>query len=177
MATTPYCADTDLIVGTDIPLPATAITNKFLTQGAEEIDIAIGNRYITPIVGLSESDPNTRAAALLLKRLNTYLSSGRLIMASASAKEDEKLHQYGMYLVKEAQDVLKRISGGDLILNGATTIDALDGGRSGPLISNLDPVSNVESFYGMVTNQAHWGGYYPPPIFPAGVVTYPPYTS
>lgn len=172
----PYCTRDDLVVGTDIPLPSNTIADKYVADAANEIDSKIGTRYATPVV-VSSTDPLTRPTFLTLQRLNVWIASGRLIMAQAGSSEMEKLHQYGLYLVTEAYKVLENIANGGMILPGATTNDPADGGRSGPMISNLDAASNTEAFYTMVTTAPPLPFYSPTPIFPAGSVTYPPYTG
>ena len=150
---TGYSATTDLLVG-DIPLPTYISTAKFVTDAADEIDSHIGFVYKTPIsvVDVPEN-PVSRPARLLLKRISTHLSSGRILMSVAAAGEDNALHAYGYNLVKEALAALAAIVKGEILLDGAEPVDGVDTGvPTGPMISNLDEVSLVEQFYDRARN-------------------------
>lgn len=169
-----YSEVTDLIVGTDMPLPSSPTPDKFIQDACDEIDGKLGMRYTTPIV-VDETNPAVRATALILRRICNYLASGMIILAQSTASEQQQLHAYGADLVKQARTVLEDLANGRIILPGATTLNADDQGRSGPLINNLDAQSNVESFYGMVTNPPTipWNT---APVFPAGTPIRIPYT-
>lgn len=148
-----YAAVTDLLTGA-IPTPAYLSTQKYVDDAADEIDSHIGLMYATPIdVTDVESNPVVRPVRLLLKRINTYLATGRLIMAATSNGEDDNLHAYGLSLVQEANAALKSISSGEIVLTGVLPADPNALARTtGPLISNVDPESSVEAFYDRVAN-------------------------
>jgi hypothetical protein len=161
---TTYSEVSDLLVGTDLPLPPSP--EKFVQDAADEIDSVLGMRYQTPI---APSDPTgvNRPTVLLIKRISNWLASGRIIMAQASGSELQQVHAYGKNLVDQATVVLQKIENGEIVLPGVATLDPEDLGRSGPIINNLDDGSNVESFYGMVSSPP-FVPYTYPPIFPFG---------
>lgn len=141
-----YSLDSDLLTG-NVPLPEYIDVPKALTDAADEIDSQIGFLYNTP-VSMDETGPVSRPARLLLKLISAHLSSGRIIMAVSSAQQSEELHNYGLYLVTFANERLKAIAEGKILLDGAAPAAEADGDPTGPLIYNVDPESNVESFYG-----------------------------
>jgi hypothetical protein len=146
-----YCEESDLLIG-DIPVPTYLKKDDYIQAAADEIDSHLGFIYKTPI-NVSEDGPLVRPARLLLKRIAAHLASGRLIMAQDSSGQNEELHQYGLYLVNQAMEAIQAIKSGQVKLEGALPAEGEKQSASVPLISNLDPVSNVEAFYGMVTSR------------------------
>lgn len=148
-----YAAVGDLLTG-GIPTPAYLSTQKYVDDAADEIDSHIGLMYATPIdVTDVETNPVVRPVRLLLKRINTYLATGRLIMAATSNGEDDNLHAYGLSLVQEATAALKAISSGEIVLTGVDPADPDAQARvTGPIIANVDSESNVEAFYDRIAN-------------------------
>lgn len=147
----PYSAKTDLLTG-NIPLPSYVDADKYVADAADEIDSYIGFIYKTP-VDVTEQGPTSRPARLLLKRLNNFLASGRLMMAAAAAQEDTEQHAYARRLVGEALDSLKMIAEGKISLDGAEPAPASsDAKQNVPVILNKDVESNVDAFYDRITN-------------------------
>lgn len=142
-----YSEVADLILG-DIPEPKDAI--RWVQDATDEIDSKLGIRYVTPII-IDDTVPAYRATSLLLKRVNNWLASGRLIVAKAASGSENQMNAYGVYLLTQAEMTLNQMTGGEMPLPGLTPIDTTDVGASGPQISNLDAQSNVESFYTFVT--------------------------
>lgn len=147
-----YSADTDLLTGS-IPTPDYLSPAKFVSDAADEIDSKLGFIYETPIV-LEEADPATRPARLLLKRINNFLATGRLLMAVASPEEDDRVHAYASRLINEANLSLGMIAKGEIDLAevGAVKLPAADGPEMRPLVKYGDAESNVEAFYDRVAN-------------------------
>lgn len=144
-----YCATTDLLYG-NIPLPTGITAQKFVDDAAEEIDSYIGMTYLTPVdINASEL---ARPVKLLLKRINSHLATGRLILAVTANGEDDRLHAYGASLVTESLATLQAISDGEVTLIGAAPANADDVAVTGPMIANVDAESNVEAFYGRIAN-------------------------
>lgn len=148
-----YSTKDDLLLG-QIPLPSYIDGTKIVQDAADEIDSKIGMRYRTPI---DVSDTNTavsRPVKLLLKRINNFLATGRLILQVASPEENRNLHAYGWSLVQEANAAIEAIVSGEVILDGVEPAEnATDQPAvSVPLINNLDPESNVEAFYDRMAN-------------------------
>lgn len=150
-----YCQTTDLLTG-NIPTPAYMSPQKFVDDAADEIDSKIGFVYETP-VDISDVSPVVRPARLLLKRINVFLATGRLLMAAASAGEDVSLHAYAKKMVDDATTALDAIFAGDLVIEGATLLNpASEDATKAPMWSNPDIESAVDSFYGQLipTNAA-----------------------
>jgi hypothetical protein len=102
---------------------------------------------ILPSTLLNDS-PVVRPAKLLLKRINNFLATGRLLMAAASAGEDTNLHAYALKMVNDATAALEAIVSGDVLLEGATELNpSTDATAKGPRWSNPDTESAVDSFY------------------------------
>ena len=91
---------------------------KFVKSSAEEMDAKLGYRYAVPI---PMTDGSTLPAnqKFLLKDLNIKLATGRFIMAMALHGQSESLHQYALYLIKEAEMILMSIANGAIDLNTA----------------------------------------------------------
>lgn len=155
---TAYSAITDLLTG-NIPTPASLDPQKFVDDAADEIDSKIGFLYQTPI-DVSGTSLVPRPARLLLKRINNFLASGRLLMAAAAAQEDSQLHAYAWSLVQEATAAVNQIADGTIPLEGATKLDTGDSGAvTAVIINNLDSESNVEAYYNRIANPAYSYGY------------------
>jgi len=154
---TAYSAVTDLLTG-NIPVPAYLTPQKFVDDAADEIDSKIGFLYQTPIDIVTEYDPESptsvpRPARLLLKRINNFLASGRLLLAAAAGQEDSQLHAYGWSLIQEATAALNQIASGEIPIEGAVKVDTGDAAAvTAIIINNLDPESSVEAFYNRIAN-------------------------
>ena len=153
-----YCAVVDLLIG-DITPSAALDPAKYVNDAADEIDSKIGFRYATPVAVTAP-----RPVLLLLKRLNSHLASGRLILAATISGSSEQLNAYGADLVTSAQVTLEAIAAGEMYLPGAVASPTLppaplaNDPSTYPLLhSNLDAVSQVESFYEAVTNPGNQG--------------------
>jgi phage gp36-like protein len=142
-----YSEVADLILG-DIPEPKDAI--RWVQDATDEIDSKLGIRYVTPII-IDDAVPAYRSTALLLKRVNNWLASGRLIVAKAASGSENQMNAYGVYLLTQAESTLDQMMAGEMPLPGLTPIDSTDVVTTGPQINNLDAQSNVESFYTWVT--------------------------
>jgi len=158
-----YSEVPDLMLG-DIRLPTRfGDGSSWIANAADEIDAQIGHIYVTPIV-LADT-PENRPALLLLKKINNFLASGRIIIDMAAAGEDRELHAYGWSLVTEATRLLTQLSTGQITIPGAIPLPGTEGAVGGPQIFNEDEVSLVEDFY-----QKYTRPHLPP--FPAHAVPY-----
>lgn len=146
-----YCVAADLLLG-NVPTPASA--SIYVQEAADEMDSIIGLQYVTPVV----LDPNIqvqRSGFLLLKKINVWLASGRLLMALDAGGEDDQLHQYAKYLVDQALMALAQIQDGTVILPGATPVNPGSDQRvTGPQASFADDTSVVEQFGTVFGNPA-----------------------
>lgn len=133
-----YCAVTDLLLG-DMTVGPNANLERYVRDGADEIDSRLGFRYILPLSGLAAHE------RLLLKRINVLLASGRFLMAIAEGGDDASVSAYGMGLLKEARNLLDQLSNGQIELS-ATKVATAAGG-SGPGIFQQDETSPVDAFY------------------------------
>lgn len=169
-----YSATTDLLTG-NVPVPSYLSPQKFVDDAADEIDSKIGFLYSTPIDIVSVDSTVPRPARLLLKRINNFLASGRLLLAAAAGQEDSQLHAYGWSLIQEATIALNAIASGAITIEGATRIDTGDEAAvTAVIINNLDPESTVEAFYNRIANPNYsygnkdWEGN--APVYGIGVV-------
>lgn len=142
-----YCEPGDLLLG-DMTLSTAISPEKFIADSADEIDVRIGRIYTTPVDLLQLET----TAKLTLKIANARLASGRLLMAQSQAAQDESLHAYGMYLIKEAETTIESIENNRLPLDGAAIRDDIVD-TPAPSIQNRDATSPVEAFY-----DEFWGG-------------------
>lgn len=142
-----YCEVTDLLIG-DTRLPSGLIPQSYVNQAADEIDSAIGFRYETPVT--VTDDAVNRPTRLLLKTINSWLATGRIILTISRNGEDNTLDALGKYYVNSALQRINQIADGEIILTGATEIatGANVASFKGPTIVNAEPVSLVDRFYG-----------------------------
>lgn len=167
-----YCGIADLKIPDIGGGSATLDPQKYVDDAADEMDSKIGWRYATPI-DVTDPGPTPRPVRLLLKRLNAFLASGRLILALTALQEDEQLNAYGQHMVDEVDLTLAMIADGEMVLPGLELTDGTTTGELGetptnprvtaPMISNLDAESNVEAFYDRVANPDYVYGYSAPP--------------
>lgn len=148
-----YCEITDLLVG-DIPLASKYGDGQgFVDLAADEMDAEIGHIYVTPVVFDETSQAKLAAARpskLLLKKINTLLASGRIIMDMAAGGEDRSLHEYGASMWKEASELLEKICNGKINLVAPRVGDddeATKPQNTKVSIVQDDPYSLVEDFY------------------------------
>lgn len=152
-----YCATTDLING-DIPLPPYVDKEKVVQDAADEIDSNIGFIYKTP-VDVTENGPTPRPVRLLLKRINSHLATGRLIMALDSSGQDDRLHAYGYSLVQNALAALAEIAAGKIVLADVPAADEnADKRVTAVIVNNKDEESAVDAFYDRIANPAYFYG-------------------
>lgn len=150
-----YCTDGDLLLSGNLPVPAGFDKMKFVQDAADEINVAIGSLYKTPVVFATAEDQELYADTItFLKQLNARLATGRLIMALDASGQNQQLHAYGLFLLKEVKGFLQEIKDRDIVLEGAPVNDrdphAYD--APGPAVFQLDAFSGVEAFYGIVQN-------------------------
>jgi hypothetical protein len=143
-----YCTKDDLLTG-DIPLAGKyGDGSTFVQLAADEIDAQIGHLYVTPVVFAEPNNPRARPAQLLLKKINTLLASGRIVLDMAAGSEDQNLHAYGNAMLMEGVNLLNMISSQKIKLVLATEIDEVaDDENTAISIVQDDPYSLVESFY------------------------------
>ena len=153
-----YCATTDLLLG-EIPIPAYISQAKFITDTAEEIDVALSVRYVTPVV-VTVTAVN-RPTTLFLKQVNAKLASGRILMAAASGHQDDQINAYAKYLIEQAFQALYRVCEGEYILPGATQHAPHPDDSGGVRIYNEDATSAVTDFYARVTDPVPQDVWYP----------------
>lgn len=128
----PYCTSEDLLISGDVMLPPTLSLDKFVQLASDDMDSKLGYRYEVPIltVGL----PSHQIA--LLKSINAKLATGRLIMATAVGGEDTAVHQYALYLIKEAEMDLMSIA------NGQVDLQAPEVDEDGNSVTPGSPLDN-----------------------------------
>jgi hypothetical protein len=137
-----YSTVQDLMFGS-VPLPVDP--ERWITAADEEIDASIGRLYVTPISfpGSTEARP----AKLLIKKTSAMLATGRAIMAIDAGSQENNLHQYAAYLVREACKTIAAIASGEITLDAVQMTNPEDT-SSAPKIYNLDASSAVEDFFG-----------------------------
>jgi phage gp36-like protein len=147
-----YSEVDNLLIG-DLILSSAINKQAFVQDASDEIDSRIGPRYLTPLNLNALADHSAK----LVRRIANNLASGRLIMAVTSAGEDLAVHNYGLYLCKEAASALAAIANGQVDLVGATPQDVFGTSGSTPAIQNEDADSAVDAFYRHVMRQENIG--------------------
>ncbi len=151
---TVYCTTDDVAVG-DITLPrhlgAPAVAKqKAIENAADEIAAAIGRVYKLPY----NPSPDT-SEHLLLKKVNWYIATGRLVAAAAANASDDQMNAFAMYHLREAQKVLDAIVSGEIKLRGADDLEKTDKElklTTSPIVGNVyeedTAIGRVTQFYG-----------------------------
>lgn len=137
----PYCEPNDITLGA-IPVPRFMTIEDQINKASDEIDASVGQVYTLPL-NLPLGSPD----ALLLKKVNSFLATGRLILSAAGGGEDTRLHNYGIYLVREAEKILSSIASGATILENAAQIVRDNEAKFAEFVQNKDEQSFVEGFY------------------------------
>lgn len=158
-----YSAVTDLLIG-DTRIDGVIDALAYVNAAADEIDAQIGNIYVTP-VSIDDS-PVNRPSLLLLKQINNYLATGRILLTLSRTAEDKKLDSLGSYYVKFALDALSKLADGEVTLFGATRSTNDTGPTyTGPRTVNDDPESLVDYFYTRM-NPSNISEHFISPLYP-----------
>lgn len=157
-----YCEVADLLKG-DLPLgPQYGTGQGFVDTASDEMDVVLGQLYVTPIV-LADT-PTNRPSQLWLKTCNKFIASGRLILDIALAAEDDNLNAYGLSMLNQGLAMLKAIQDGAASITGATPLDPTAGTyATGPVLFNEDSESLVKAGYEFLFDP--WATPQWPPIF------------
>lgn len=139
-----YSSTEDLLKG-DLPLPGRhGDGSQAIKNAAEDIDIQLGHKYVTPIV--IPDEPKFRTSRLLLKKINNYIASGRLLLDMTALGEDAELHAYGKSLLDEGKALLAQLASGAALLPGAPLNEDQDASPTKAMIDTPDSYSLVEAF-------------------------------
>lgn len=144
-ARAPYCTADDMLLG-DLQVPRNVSIDQWILSTAEEMDAWLGQVYKLPIQ-LDPMTPGHQADILLLKKINRFLATGRIIISANAAASDSRLHAYGAQLISDAERELARITAGRTVLEGGELL-VEEVMRSQPLIiTHRDAHSYVDTFY------------------------------
>jgi hypothetical protein len=142
---TAYCSTDDLLLG-NLPLGQVVDAQKMTNDSADEIDSKIGFRFQTP-VDINSLMASHRPSALLLKRLNAILATGRILVTLDIPDENDRIHALGSNYIREAQATLNLIANGSMELPGAVLLNEIADQNTGPRVVNVDSGSLVQGFY------------------------------
>lgn len=147
MAREGYCKVSDLLIS-GTRLPQALDPEGAIASAADEIDAQLGYIYKTPF-DVEENDSAKRQDTLYLKTINKTLASGRIIMAMATAKQDDSTNAYARYLLNLAQTMINKVINGVVELTSAEKIIDVedDSIRKGPLLIQGQRASGVDAFY------------------------------
>lgn len=140
-----YCTAEDIQLG-DLEPPRSISVDDVIQSTADHMNSYIGQVYVLPLV-LEMDRPDHLADILLLRRINSWLTMGQIIMLAHSGGEGDNNHAYGKWMWDAAQQELTRISAGRTVLEVADLRDPPNPQPNGPLISNRDETSFVDAFY------------------------------
>lgn len=150
-----YCDVTDLFIGDTRLDETTTPPQAFVNSAGDEIDAAIGYAYITPIA--PDDNSQNRPTILLLKLLNQYIATGRILITTGRVGEDGKLDALGQYYLTMGLQRLQMIVDGKIDLIGAIHT-AGSNNMKGPQLTNSEPQSLVDMFYSEMnpSNPGFW---------------------
>lgn len=150
-----YCEVTDLFIGDTRLDINTTPPQAFVNSASDEIDAALGYMYITPIC--PEDTAVNRPTVLLLKLINQYIATGRLLITIGRVGEDGQLDALGKYYLNLGMTRLQMIVDGKIDLLGATHTEGAPT-NTGPQVVNAEPMSLVDMFYSEMnpSNPGFW---------------------
>jgi hypothetical protein len=155
-----YCEKSDLKYG-QLPIAQVVDVNKYINDAADEIDIALGTRFITPVELDTDAHNEQRTLELILKKINSDIASGRVILAVTISNEDLQTNAYGMALLKAGCATLDALASGAYNYPGLVPLPGSPEERSNTIVvRNQDSQSGVDAFYQSVAP----GGLYARPM-------------
>ena len=110
-----YCTEDSLLIE-GLPLSTVVNPQKYIDLAADEMNIILGQVYNIPIV--YDDTPDNLQTKLFLKQVNSWLASGRMIIAATASNESTQLSAYGRQLVNGALKALNDLVGGGGSLPG-----------------------------------------------------------
>lgn len=140
-----YCEPADIKLG-DLQPPRYVTIADEVQSAANDMNAYIGQIYKLPLA-LDPQRIDHLPDILLLNKINRDLATGNIILAAAAGGEDDNLHAYGKRLVDNAEKELARIAAGRTVIEGAEPIEVVDQQPNGPIITNRDEFSYVDTFY------------------------------
>jgi len=140
-----YCEDSEVKLG-DLQPPRYVTIADEVQSAANHMNAYIGQIYKLPLP-LDPSRIDHLPDILLLNKINKDLATGNIILAAAAGGEDDNLHAYGRRLVENAEKELARIAAGRTVIEAGELIEESDQQPNGPIITNRDKVSYVDTFY------------------------------
>ena len=140
----------DLLLG-NIPLPAGDKSKRAVERASDEIDSILGIKYKVPIIAKGQYEHQVRA---LLRNVNNWLASGRLIEELTASSQTVEVHAYANNLINQALQVLQQILRGEILLPGVDPIGGDDGvgTETGPIVVNADESSQTNWYYDEIDN-------------------------
>lgn len=142
----PYAATGDISFG-DMGVPPYVDLLKVIETAANDVDAVIGTRYKLPL-DLDIGNQEHKSAINMLNKITRYFVLGRVVMDQAIGHEETQLHAYALYHIRWAEQALKAIANGDVEIPGQQLLVPDDSKRvTGPIVSNRDAASLVDSFY------------------------------
>ena len=153
-----YCVLADLLLGQlENRLPPEITTAEYINAAADHIDARLGSMYVTPFVTIGVNSLPSHQVKLL-KGINAKRASGQIILAATIATEDTVIHQYGLWLIQEADLELAAIVKGEYLLS-APRVDSegypldpvgdpddIDPYARAPSATNIDMYSATAAF-------------------------------
>lgn len=155
-----YCKADDISKLLDDTVRQQGTSDASADSASNEIDSIIGFVYVTPIfnIALPESAQTVdRVVRLLLQKLASFIGAGRILMSMNQQGEDTSPNAYGLYLLQQAEDTLCMIKDGRLLLTGVPSVNPQLENGSRVVVSNIDPYSQVESFYNAMSRPTYAG--------------------
>lgn len=148
-----YAEIGDLRLG-NIPLPAGDKATRSIAAAAREMDAWIGQRYVVPV---TPTGAHQHAVKSLLRTINSWLASGRLIEELTASTQTVEIHAYANRLISEAVAALRAIASGEIVLHGCPLLGEGEEGSgvttaTGPMIINVDDSSPTQYFYDEINN-------------------------
>src|SRR5690349_21365167 len=142
---------------------------RAVERAADDIDGMLGVKYRVPIRPVGSQQ---RQVLSLLRTINNWLASGRLIEELTASSQTVEIHAYANNLIRQAIDVINSILRGDILLPGVDPPEGEieDGVQTGPFILNVDSESQTNLYYGQIDNPLcrvqHPGSVLPVPYWP-----------
>lgn len=143
-----YCTAEDLILDKAIPRPAGSDLSAYVTQASAAMDNTLRRRYATPIE-VDQTRPGFDRDLELLRSICAHLATGYFVLAITSSREMAQIHDYGRWLIEQAQQWLEHLVTGEIDL---ITVQPLPEQQDLPmdgavLSSSPHPYSLTDAYY------------------------------
>lgn len=143
-----YCTAEDLILDKAIPRPPGSDLEAYVTKASAAMDNTLRKRYPTP-VSVDQTVPGFDRDLSLLASICSHLATGYFVLAVSSGREMAQIHDYGRWLIEQANGWLQDLVDGEIDFASVDPLpDQQDLPMDGAVLSSSPtPHSLTDAYY------------------------------